>query len=150
MWGKARVSKLFRLVHAAFRGLSQVLQPGQARSVPTAKPDFTQRAGFSGWFEPDDRNEIHSWGRDGPLTDGGATSTPILTHTLSCSHTHTCVLFTSTHLCFQGMEAIKNLIAKRPTALQGINNRPDPETANTISTGRRRKSVAVFGDLEGV
>lgn len=59
MWATATsASKRLRLLHAAFQSLSQV--SGQARSVRAPKPDSTQRARLSGWFEPDDRNEIHS------------------------------------------------------------------------------------------
>lgn len=59
MWATATsASKRLRLFHAAFQSLSQV--SGQARSVRAPKPDSTQRARLSGWFEPDDRNEIHS------------------------------------------------------------------------------------------
>lgn len=77
--------------------------------------------------------DIHSWGRDRPLTAAAATSSHILTRihpaaTHMHSQTHTYAAKVWKRLC---------MITEQPKAPRGINNRPNPETTNTISRLQR-------------
>ena len=81
-------------------------------------------------------NDIHSSGRDGPLTAAAAaaTSSLILTRIHPRSHTHASTnTHTHTHLCYVKVWKRLCVITEQPKAPRGINNRPNAETTNTIS-----------------
>lgn len=61
------------------------------------------------------------------------------------SHTHA---LAQTHTYAVKVWKRLGVIAKQPKAPQGITNRPNPETTNTISR-LQRKLAAVFVDLGG-